>query len=249
MSKKYYWLKLQKDFFKRHDVRIVEGMPNGKDYVLFYLKMLVESVTHDGELRFSETIPYDENMLATITNTNIDIVRSAIKIFTQLGLMDVWDDGTFYMQEIEKMTGCETKWAEKKRLQRKNALELVDNVGTERDNVRQEKEKEKEKEKEYSQQKFADDSQEVKLSMLLLNHILKRNSNFKKPNIQKWADYVDKMYRIDNRSFDEMKEVINWCQQDDFWQNNILSTKKLREQYDQLFIKMKKTKPKVMADF
>ena len=42
-KKKYFWLKLDKDFFKRHDIRIVESMPNGKDYILFYLKLLCES--------------------------------------------------------------------------------------------------------------------------------------------------------------------------------------------------------------
>ena len=71
-SKKYYWLKLQKDFFKRHDIQIIESMPNGKEYILFYLKLLAESVSHEGELRFSETIPYDEKMLSVVTNTNID---------------------------------------------------------------------------------------------------------------------------------------------------------------------------------
>ena len=76
-GKRYYWLKLQKDFFKRHDIRIIENMPNGKDYVLFYLKLLCESTSHDGNLRFSDTIPYSEDMLSTITNTNIDIVRSS----------------------------------------------------------------------------------------------------------------------------------------------------------------------------
>ena len=35
-SKRFYWLKLEKDFFKRHDIRVVESMPNGKDYILFY---------------------------------------------------------------------------------------------------------------------------------------------------------------------------------------------------------------------
>lgn len=140
---KYYWLKLQKDFFKRHDVRIVEGMTNGKDYVLFYLKMLVESITHEGALRFSESIPYDAEMLSIITNTNVDIVKSAVKIFTELGLMDVFDDGTIYMQEIQKMIGCETEWAEKKREYRSNELCKKDNVRTKKDNVRQEKEKEK----------------------------------------------------------------------------------------------------------
>lgn len=90
-------------------------MPNGKDYVLFYLKLLVESISHEGNLRFSETIPYDEQMLSTITNTNIDIVRSAVKIFTELKLMECYEDGTIFMGEVQKMIGSETEWAEKKR--------------------------------------------------------------------------------------------------------------------------------------
>ena len=120
-DKKYYWLKLKRDFFKRHDIQIIEDMPNGKDYLLFYLKLLCESVDHDGNLRFSEQIPYNEQMLATITRTNVDVVRSAIKIFTQLNMMDIFDDGTLYMNEVNKMLGCETYWAERKRIQRENA--------------------------------------------------------------------------------------------------------------------------------
>lgn len=114
-DKKFYWLKLKKDFFKRHDIRIIEDMPNGKDYVLFYLKLLCESVDHEGNLRFSEQIPYNESMLSTITNTNIDIVRSAIKVFTELQLMEMLDDKTIYMSEVSKMMGYETEWAKKKR--------------------------------------------------------------------------------------------------------------------------------------
>lgn len=124
--KKYYWLKLQKDFFKRTDVRIIENMPNGKDYILFYLKLLVESISHEGSLRFSETIPYSDAMLAAITNTNVDIIRSAVKVFSELGLMSVMDDGTFYMNEINKMIGCESEWAEKKRNYRQQQKLLTD---------------------------------------------------------------------------------------------------------------------------
>ena len=57
-EKKYYWLKLKRDFFKRHDIKIIEAMPNGKEYSLFYLKLLCESVDHEGSLRFSEQIPW-----------------------------------------------------------------------------------------------------------------------------------------------------------------------------------------------
>ena len=124
-SKRFYWLKLDKDFFKRHDIRIVEGMPNGKDYILFYLKLLCESTSHEGYLRFSPTIPYNEEMLATVTNTNIDIVRTAIKIFTELGMMKVLDDGTLYLEQVKKMIGSETGQTIRKR-EAKEQLNLIE---------------------------------------------------------------------------------------------------------------------------
>jgi predicted phage replisome organizer/uncharacterized phage protein (TIGR02220 family) len=108
-SKKYFWLKLKRDFFKRHDIQIIESMPNGKDYILFYLKLLCESVDHEGNLRFSDEIPYNEQMLATITHTNPDIVKSAIKVFTELHMMEILDDGTLYMSEVNKMLGVSTQ--------------------------------------------------------------------------------------------------------------------------------------------
>lgn len=124
MADRFYWLKLKRDFFKRHDIRIIESMQNGKDYILFYLKLLCESVDHEGNLRFNDQIPYNEEMLATITNTNIDIVRSAIQMFSKLGMMEIMDDGTFYMNEVQKMIGCETEWAAKKREYRIKQKEL-----------------------------------------------------------------------------------------------------------------------------
>ena len=117
-SKKYYWLKLKRDFFKRHDIRIIEEMPNGKDYILFYLKMLLESIDHEGELRFSDTIPYNEQMLSVITNTNIDIVRSAMKVFSELNMIEIFDDSTIYMAEVQKLIGSETAGAARVRKHR-----------------------------------------------------------------------------------------------------------------------------------
>lgn len=153
-GKKYYWLKLKRDFFKRHDIRIIEGMENGKDYILFYLKLLVESVDHSGNLRFSDTIPYNDKMLATLTDTNIDIVRSALKIFTELHMIEVLDDETIYMSQVNHMIGSETEWAEKKRKQRDKKNQITkkeENVLTMSSmcppNVRQEIETDKDKDK------------------------------------------------------------------------------------------------------
>ena len=151
-AKKFYWLKLKRDFFKRHDIRIIESMPNGKDYILFYLKLLLESIDHEGELRFSDAIPYNEQMLSVITDTNIDIVRAAMKLFVDLKMLEVMDDQTIYMMEVEKLIGSETKWAEKKRVQRQkedNVPKLSPKCPTE---IEKEKEKEKDKDKETEQE-------------------------------------------------------------------------------------------------
>ncbi len=88
------------------------------------------------------------------------------------------------------------------------------------------------KEKDYSENSF-----EIETSKLLLNLILKRRPSLERPDIQKWAIDINKLLKREINP-EEIKKVINWCQQDEFWQNNILSTSKLRKQFDQLSLKM-----------
>lgn len=114
-EKKRYWLKLDKNFLKSSQIKVIKNMPNGKDYVIFYLSLLLESVETIGHLRFSNSVPYNEEMLASVTDTNVDIVRSAIKIFESLGLMEMLEDGTIYMSQVPEMTGKESESAERVR--------------------------------------------------------------------------------------------------------------------------------------
>lgn len=125
-KEKYYWFKLKDDFFKRHDIKIIKSMPNGKDYVIFYLQLLCESLSHNGKLRFNEEIPYSEEMLSVITDTNIDVVRSAMKLFVQLKIIEIMDDQTIYMTKLQNMVGSTTLGAEKKKLQRSKSVELLE---------------------------------------------------------------------------------------------------------------------------
>jgi predicted phage replisome organizer len=155
-EKKYYWLKLNRNFFKRHDIRIVEEMPNGKDYVLFYLKMLLESIDHEGELRFSETIPYNEQMLSVITNTNIDIVRSAMKVFIELKMIEIFDDSTIFMNEVQKLIGSETVGAERVRKHRERKKLLQCNTNETKCNTEIEIDKEEDTDTEIDTEKDVD---------------------------------------------------------------------------------------------
>ena len=187
-EKKYYWLKLKRDFFKRHDIRIIEEMPNGKEYLLFYLKLLVESIDHEGELRFSDTIPYNEQMLSVITNTNVDIVRSALKLFADgLHLIEIKDDKTIYMEEVEKMIGSESWSADRVRKYREKQklLQCNTDVTSCNEDIEIEKEIDIEIEKDVNkpQKRFAKPTlDDVKA------YCLERNNNV---DAEKWYNHYE----------------------------------------------------------
>ena len=185
-EKKFYWLKLKRDFFKRHDIRIIEEMPNGKEYILFYLKLLLESIDHEGSLRFSDTVPYNEQMLSVITNTNIDVVRSAMKMFIELNMIEKFDDETIYMTEVNRLIGSETSVAERVRKHRENQRLLQCNADVTKCNTEIEKEKdidkELKKEKESkSQKRFTKPTLEE-----VQAYCNERNNNV---DAQRWLDY------------------------------------------------------------
>ena len=104
------------------------------------------------------------------------------------------------------------------------------------------------KSKETKVKTYTSDSIEYRLANYLFSFILKRNQNFKKPDMQKWTKSIDLMIRMDNREPESIKEIIKWCQNDTAdkqedgtwkgWASNILSTVKLREKFDVLFLKM-----------
>jgi hypothetical protein len=97
-------------------------------------------------------------------------------------------------------------------------------------------------------QNFPQDSDAIRLSMLLFSLVKKRDEKAKEPNLQKWAVHIDRLIKIDQRTPNEIEQVIRWCQEDQFWQNNILSSQKLRDQFTQLTLKMNKSTGKLSED-
>jgi len=56
--------------------------------------------------------------------------------------------------------------------------------------------------------------------------------------MQKEAHAINLMMERDSRTPEEIEDVITWCQDNDFWQSNILCVGKLRKQFDKLFMQM-----------
>ena len=140
-EKKRYWLKLEKDFLDSKYIKIIKGVPNGGEYILFYLALMLASVDTVGHLRFTELVAYNEQMLASLTGTNIDIVRSAMKLFQELGMIRILEDGTIFMPEVPRLTGKESESAERVRLfrERQNQIALQCNSDVTKCNDNKEK--------------------------------------------------------------------------------------------------------------
>lgn len=175
-AKKYYWLKLKEDFFDDDTIEwIEEQKPNGPKYVLFYLKLCLKSLKTDGVLirNVGEMlIPYDVEKLADATNTDIDTVRVAMELFQKIGLIQILENGEIYLAQLKKMVGSESKWAEKKRLQRAKQADAA-LPGPEEDNVQsmseespREIEKEKEKEIDIEKEKELTDKQRERVEFI-----------------------------------------------------------------------------------
>lgn len=153
-KKRYFWLQLKEDFFDDDTMAYIEDQPNGKEYALIYLKMCLKSLKLDGYLKRvvgNTIIPYDIPTLAKLVNSNVDTVRVAMKMFEQIGLINILDSGEIYMNQIEEMIGSETEAAKQKRLERaktENATLSQDS----RKNVAQSKSKSLEIEIEKEQQ-------------------------------------------------------------------------------------------------
>lgn len=81
-------------------------------------------------------------------------------------------------------------------------------------------------------------AEDLKTAEWIFDRILLINPSNKKPNFDTWSDHVRLMREVDNKSHSEICSVFNWANKDEFWKSNILSTKKLREKFDQLSIKM-----------
>lgn len=114
-DKQYYWLKMPRDFFKKHYIEILLGMDDGKTLVLFYIWMLTESIDHDGRLRYSDTKPYTPKLLASIAHYPESFVEMALNTFLELELIEVEGDETIVLPKSLEMIGSESESAQRVR--------------------------------------------------------------------------------------------------------------------------------------
>lgn len=126
--KRYFWLKLHKDFFQRKEIKRLRKIAGGDTYTIIYLKMLLRSIMSDGKLYFDGL---EENFAAEVAldlDESEENVQITITYLLNSGLLEMRSDDEYYLPDTKNSTGCETAVAARVRRHREKQKALQCNT-------------------------------------------------------------------------------------------------------------------------
>lgn len=128
--KRYFWLKLHKDFFQRKEIKRLRKIAGGDTYTIIYLKMLLRSIMSDGKLYFDGLEDDFASELALDLDEKEENVQITIQYLLKSGLLEMCSDEEYYLPDTKNSTGCETAVASRvrKHRERKKALQCNTDV-------------------------------------------------------------------------------------------------------------------------
>lgn len=126
--KRYFWLKLHKDFFQRKEIKRLRKIAGGDTYTIIYLKMLLRSIMSEGKLYFDGL---EEDFAAEVAldlDESEENVQITITYLLNSGLLEMRSDDEYYLPDTKNSTGCETAVAARVRRHREKQKALQCNA-------------------------------------------------------------------------------------------------------------------------
>ena len=125
-KKVYFWLKLDQNFFKNLAIKQALRMPGGKDMIIVYQMLMLESLATDGVIYYEGMLPTLEKELAVRLDVKEEDIQMTLAYFKNVGLVQVDDSNNAEMLQVPALIEQETDWARYKREQRRTLK--LDNV-------------------------------------------------------------------------------------------------------------------------
>ena len=107
MAKRYYWLKLKKDFFDSVRIRKLRSIAGGDTFTIIYLKLLLYTADTDGVVEYQGVEKTRGDELALALNEDSENVGLCLNYLSSVGLAEVIEDGLLFPEAIENV-GSET---------------------------------------------------------------------------------------------------------------------------------------------
>lgn len=126
-SKRYYWLKLKDDFFDEKYIKALRKLPQGDSLAIVYLKMQLKSLKTEGIIKYEGIMPDAMTELALLLDEDENVVRLAVEALIRFGVVERWDNDTFYLVQLQQLIGSESQSAARVRKHRelKKTQQLV----------------------------------------------------------------------------------------------------------------------------
>ena len=131
MAKVYYWLKLDKDFFKGKEIKKLRKIAGGDTYTVIYLKLQLLSLKDEGKLYFDGIEDTFAEELALELDEDTDNITFVLMFLKKYGLVQAISDDEILLNEVPLSIGKETDKAELMRKKRSKEKGLDGNIVTE----------------------------------------------------------------------------------------------------------------------
>ena len=126
--KRYFWLKLHKDFFKRKEIKRLRKIAGGDTYTIIYMEMLLRSIIDDGKLFFDGLEDDFASELALDLDEDEENVKITIQYLLKTGLLEIRSEEEYYLPDTKDSTGSETSVAVRVRRHREKQKALQCNA-------------------------------------------------------------------------------------------------------------------------
>ena len=199
------WIKIDTGLFNNRKIRQIEHLENSDALIVVWLKMMIlaAEVNENGYLLFTDSKPYDAELLATQFNRPVELIHDALDTFIKYEMIDetISKAGTIYSisnwdkyQNIDGMERIREQNRLRKQRERDRKRDIEDDSHvTERDSHATDKEKDKDKEEDKEK-----------------NNIKKRTF-FIPPTVDEVKTYcTERNNKIDAQTFIDFYESKGW---------------------------------------
>lgn len=113
--KKYYWLKLKKDFFNQKEIKKLRKIAGGDTYTIIYLKMQLLTLQDEGILKFEGTEENLAEQLSLEIDEDVDNIQVTINFLIKNKLLEEIQEDEYLLPKTVECIGKEGKSAERVR--------------------------------------------------------------------------------------------------------------------------------------
>ena len=124
-NKRYYWVRMEKDFFVQKEIKKLRKIAGGDTYTIIFLKLQLLSLDNDKNIYFDGVENSFEEEIALAIDEDLENVKVALSYLLRIGWIEevITDEATFY-KIIKIEVGSETASASRVRKHREQLKSL-----------------------------------------------------------------------------------------------------------------------------